>query len=325
MKGFSAIPGLPALSALPSARHRKERRRRGLHSVQPGTGWTGTAGRLYQSSSDVDLRGSQRVIHLGPKISDVARRLSPRLHRRGSRSSCGRGQLGGTPVSGARGDGGCPCAPRQAGLGEARSGPIPATHVDIGRAYGRTAVGHGDADRSQTSPPVAICGYGPTHGIEAPARRFLEEVVRQLRFDRQLDATMASSICAACYLPSVNNVWSTRSRGDLRSPVPKGATNLGLTGRYVDVPREIGLTIECSVRTPWEAIRIRLNGGRRRRPSIRANTIRRRCLAHWRCWSVNDPSPRPHAAFSSPRTAGPLVKERWAPWVAMGTRPTCSR
>lgn len=45
------------------------------------------------------------------------------------------------------------------------------------------------------------------------------------------------------------------------SPVPEGSTNLGLIGQYVDVPKEIAFTIECSVRSAWEAIRILLKRG----------------------------------------------------------------
>src|SRR5215472_10817660 len=82
----------------------------------------------------------------------------------------------------------------------------------------------------------------------------LEETLRQLRFDKQLDAIMASSICVPCYMPYVNNIWLPRGRGDRPPPVPEGATNLGLIGQYVEVPREIAFTIECSVRTAWDAI-----------------------------------------------------------------------
>ena len=82
----------------------------------------------------------------------------------------------------------------------------------------------------------------------------LEETLRQLKFDSQLAAIKASSICVPCYMPYVNNIWLPRSAGDMPPPVPEGATNLGLIGQYVDVPREIAFTIECSVRTAWEAI-----------------------------------------------------------------------
>jgi oleate hydratase len=89
----------------------------------------------------------------------------------------------------------------------------------------------------------------------------LEETLKQLRFDKQLDAIMASSICVPCYMPYVNNIWLPRSRGDRPPPVPAGATNLGLVGQYVEVPREIAFTIECSVRTAWEAIHALLRRG----------------------------------------------------------------
>jgi oleate hydratase len=89
----------------------------------------------------------------------------------------------------------------------------------------------------------------------------LEEVLRHLQFDQQFDAIMASSICVPCYMPYVNNIWLPRRRGDRPSPVPEGATNLGLIGQYVEVPREIAFTIECSTRTAWEAIYILLKRG----------------------------------------------------------------
>jgi oleate hydratase len=82
----------------------------------------------------------------------------------------------------------------------------------------------------------------------------LEETLRQLRFDRQLATIMASSICVPCNLPYVNNIWLPRSRSDRPPPIPEGSTNLGLIGQYVEVPREIAFTIECSARSAWEAI-----------------------------------------------------------------------
>jgi oleate hydratase len=89
----------------------------------------------------------------------------------------------------------------------------------------------------------------------------LEEVVRQLQFDRQLDAIMASSICIPCDMPYVNNIWVPRSRADRPPVVPEGATNLGLIGQYVEVPRDIAFTIEYSARTAWEAIHLLLKRG----------------------------------------------------------------
>jgi oleate hydratase len=89
----------------------------------------------------------------------------------------------------------------------------------------------------------------------------LGEVLRQLRFDRQLDALMTSSICVPCDMPYANNIWMPRRRTDRPRPVPEGATNLGLIGQYVEVPRDVAFTIEYSTRTAWEAIHLLLKRG----------------------------------------------------------------
>ncbi|HWL83859.1 MAG TPA: oleate hydratase [Roseomonas sp.] len=89
----------------------------------------------------------------------------------------------------------------------------------------------------------------------------LEEVVRQLRFERHLGVIIASSICIPCNMPYVNNIWMPRRRADRPRVVPEGATNLGLIGQYVEVPRDITFTIEYSARTAWEAIYLLLGRG----------------------------------------------------------------
>jgi len=96
---------------------------------------------------------------------------------------------------------------------------------------------------------------------QCTGREILEETLKQLRFDKQMDAIMASSICVPCYMPYVNNVWLPWNRGDMPPPVPEGSTNFGLIGQYVDMPKEIAFTIECSVRSAWEAIRTLLKRG----------------------------------------------------------------
>ncbi|HKD26986.1 MAG TPA: oleate hydratase [Xanthobacteraceae bacterium] len=121
-------------------------------------------------------------------------------------------------------------------------------------------------------PGTNLCwGYGlyperdgdfvPKRMYECTGAEILLEVLRQLRFDKQLDAIMASSICIPCDLPYVNNIWMPRKRGDRPRPVPEGATNLGLIGQYVEVPREVAFTIEYSARTAWEAIHLLLKRG----------------------------------------------------------------
>lgn len=89
----------------------------------------------------------------------------------------------------------------------------------------------------------------------------LEEVLRQLRFERQMEAIMASSICIPTDLPYCNSVWMPHRRGDLPRAVPAGATNLGFIGQFAEVPRDVVFTIEYSARTAWEAIHRLLRRG----------------------------------------------------------------
>jgi oleate hydratase len=103
--------------------------------------------------------------------------------------------------------------------------------------------------------------YVPKRMAECSGAEILEEVVRQLRFDDQLDAIKASSICIPCDMPYVNNIWMPRKRGDRPSVVPEGSTNLGLIGQYVEVERDVTFTIEYSARTAWEAVRLLLKRG----------------------------------------------------------------
>ena len=72
---------------------------------------------------------------------------------------------------------------------------------------------------------------------------------------------MATSICIPCDTPYVNNIWLPRSGDDRPPPVPKGSTNLGLIGQYVEIPKDIAFTIEYSVRAAWEAIHVLLKRG----------------------------------------------------------------
>jgi oleate hydratase len=94
----------------------------------------------------------------------------------------------------------------------------------------------------------------------------LKEFLQHLSFNKQLRELLQDLgsdkrettplICTPCHLPYVNSVWMPRGRTDRPRPVPKGATNLGLLGQYVEVPRDVTFTIEYSARTAWEAVRL---------------------------------------------------------------------
>jgi oleate hydratase len=72
---------------------------------------------------------------------------------------------------------------------------------------------------------------------------------------------MKPSICIPRNMPYVNNIWLPPRRGDRPPPVPKGATNLGLIGQYVEIPQDTAFTMEYSARGAGEAIRQPLKRG----------------------------------------------------------------
>jgi len=110
--------------------------------------------------------------------------------------------------------------------------------------------------------PERIGDFVPKRMADCTGAEILEEVLRQLRFDKHLGAIMTSSICIPCDMPYVNNIWMPRRRGDRPPVVPEGATNLGFIGQYVEVERDVTFTIEYSARTAWEAVRTLLKRGR---------------------------------------------------------------
>jgi oleate hydratase len=98
-------------------------------------------------------------------------------------------------------------------------------------------------------------------GNACTGAEILEEVLRHLRFERQMDAIMASSVCIPCDLPYVNSVWMPCRRGDRPRVVPAGATNFGFLGQFAEVPQDVAFTIEYSARTAWEAVHRLLRRG----------------------------------------------------------------
>jgi oleate hydratase len=108
--------------------------------------------------------------------------------------------------------------------------------------------------------PERIGDYVPKRMDACAGAEILEEVLRHLRFE-QTDRIKTTSICIPCDMPYVNNIWLPRSRTDRPPVVPDGATNLGLIGQYVEVPRDIAFTIEYSARTAWEAVHLLLKRG----------------------------------------------------------------
>lgn len=108
-------------------------------------------------------------------------------------------------------------------------------------------------------------GYGLAHDrpgdhvrkpmLECTGVDILEEVLFQLPIaPRDRERIMAASNCIPCTMPYVTSPFLARARGDRPAVVPAGSVNLALLGQYVELPHEVALTVEYSVRSAQTAV-----------------------------------------------------------------------
>jgi oleate hydratase len=78
--------------------------------------------------------------------------------------------------------------------------------------------------------------------------------VRHLGFDADLKQILDSSNVLPCRMPFVTSQFLKRKVTDRPDVVPKGSTNLALTGQFVEVPDDCVFTMEYSVRSAQMAV-----------------------------------------------------------------------
>jgi len=89
---------------------------------------------------------------------------------------------------------------------------------------------------------------------QCSGREILEELLRHLKFDADVDRILDSSILTPCYMPLVTSQFLKRKVSDRPDVVPEGSTNLALTGQFVEVPDDCVFTMEYSVRSAQMAV-----------------------------------------------------------------------
>ena len=78
--------------------------------------------------------------------------------------------------------------------------------------------------------------------------------MRHLGFDADLKQILDSSNVLPCRMPFVTSQFLKRKVTDRPDVVPKGSTNLALTGQFVEVPDDGVFTMEYSVRSAQMAV-----------------------------------------------------------------------
>ena len=82
----------------------------------------------------------------------------------------------------------------------------------------------------------------------------LEEVLRHLKFDADLERIRDSAIVIPCMMPYITSQFLVRKHGDRPDVVPKGSTNFAFLGQFAEVPEDVVFTVEYSVRTAQTAV-----------------------------------------------------------------------
>lgn len=107
----------------------------------------------------------------------------------------------------------------------------------------------GDQPGNHVKKPMAECS-----GAE-----ILEEVLRHLNFDSDIDRILASSTCIPTIMPYGGSVFAPRRSGDRPDVVPQGSKNLAFLGQFAELPEDVVFTVEYSVRTALTAVSSLLN------------------------------------------------------------------
>lgn len=82
----------------------------------------------------------------------------------------------------------------------------------------------------------------------------LEETIRQLKWDEDLDQIRNASRVIPCMMPHITSMFLARKAGDRPDVVPEGSTNFGMIGQFVEIPDDVVFTVEYSVRTAQTAV-----------------------------------------------------------------------
>ncbi|ULR55464.1 oleate hydratase [Streptomyces deccanensis] len=98
---------------------------------------------------------------------------------------------------------------------------------------------------NHTPKPMTMCS----------GREILEEVLHHLPFDeRTTTRVLKSSTVVPCLMPYRTSQFLVRRHGDRPEVVPEGSVNLAFIGQFAELPDDVVLTVEYSVRTAWTAV-----------------------------------------------------------------------
>jgi len=90
---------------------------------------------------------------------------------------------------------------------------------------------------------------------DCSGKEILEELCGHLGLAGRAHEIIGSSVCIPCYMPYITAQFLPRKKEDRPEVVPKDSHNLAFIGQFVEIPREIVFTVECSVRSAKIAVK----------------------------------------------------------------------
>lgn len=87
----------------------------------------------------------------------------------------------------------------------------------------------------------------------------LAELCYHLGILDELDDVIANTIVHTTFMPYITSMFMPRAKGDRPAIVPKGCTNLGLIGQFVETNNDVVFTMESAIRTGRVAVYELLN------------------------------------------------------------------
>jgi oleate hydratase len=110
----------------------------------------------------------------------------------------------------------------------------------------------------------AFWGYGlyvdkPGDFVRKPmtacsGRELMTELLGQLRIAADAPRIVDSTLAIPCMMPFITSQFLRRAKGDRPAVTPRGWTNLGLVGQYVELPDDVVFTVEYSIRSAQTAV-----------------------------------------------------------------------
>lgn len=98
---------------------------------------------------------------------------------------------------------------------------------------------------------------------ECTGAEILQEVLFNLRFDKNVDSILKTSICIPCLMPYAGSVFLWQKITDRPKVIPDGSTNLAFIGQFCEQPNDVPFTMEYSVRSARTAVYALTKKGRR--------------------------------------------------------------